>query len=191
MNAMRRLTVALLATCFLLVGTACGGGSSDSASKPVDVALYAGAVCTALSVWDQQLESASAVLAQRTNTENDLTKVRAEFISFFGGAIDETDGMLADIEAAGVPDVDNGEKVAAAVLKSLRVFRPILVEARAKAKTLPVDDEQLFTTQTQTLGTRFGFERSGLATLFEAVGEQYKTPELTRAANADATCRAL
>ena len=190
MNRMRRLTVSLLAAGCLLLGTACGG-SSDAGSKPVDAALYAGAVCTALSVWDQQLESASAVLAQRTNTENDLTKVRTEFVSFFGGAIDETDAMLVSVEAAGIPDVNNGDKVAAGVLKSLRVFRPILVEAQAKARKLPVGDEQLFTTQAQTLGTRFGFERSGLAALFETVGADYGAPELTRAANADATCRAL
>jgi hypothetical protein len=197
---MRTLVVSLLAAGCVLAVSACGGGGSSAGSsssstssdaEPVGAALYTHAVCTALSAWEQHLESASAVLAQRTNTATSLTRVRTEFVTFFGGAIGRTDGMLTAVEEAGVPDVNNGEKVAAALLRSLHGFRPILVEARAKARRLPVGDEQLFTTQAQTLGAPFGAERAKLATLFETLGKRFGAPELTRAADADATCREL
>lgn len=185
-----RLTASVLTAGCVLALSGCGGGG-ESDTTAVDAEFYAGSVCTALSSWKQQLESASAVLAQRTSTAKSLKSVRTQFVTFFGGAIDETDDMLAEVEDVGVPDVNDGDKVAAALLRELRLFRPILVTAKAKAQRLPVGNERQFTVQTQGLGTAFQFEVGKLATLFETIGSRYSAPELTTAANADAACREL
>jgi hypothetical protein len=182
---MRRLTVSLLAATCLLAVAACGGGGT----KAVDANLYTGAVCRTLNTWQQHLESASAVLARTTNTATSLRDVRTQFVTFFGGAIDETDNLLVEVEEAGVPDVNDGERVAASLLQSLRRFRPILVEARAEARQLPLGDEAVFAPKAQQLGNAFGVERTKLATLWETLGKRHHAPELTRAANADAACR--
>ncbi len=184
---MRRLTVSLLAATCLLAVAACGGGGTNA----VDAALYTGAVCRTLNTWQQHLESASAVLAQTTNTATSLKDVRTQFVTFFGGAIDETDSMLVEVEEVGVPDVNDGEKVAASLLASLRRFRPILIEARAKARRLPLGDESVFAPRAQQLGNPFGLERAKLATLWETLGKRYDAPELTHAADADAACQDL
>ena len=99
--------------------------------KTVRVGVYTGLVCSALSRWDDNLANASAVFANATNNETDLRKVRAQFVTFFGGAIDETDRMVADVEAAGVPDLPKGLKVSAAMRDELGTFKPLLVEAQA------------------------------------------------------------
>jgi len=66
-----------------------------------------------------------------------------------------------------------------------------LVDAKAKATRLPLDDETAFATRAQSLGTRFQIEANGLATEFQALDEKYATPELKQAADDDPTCRNL
>ena len=77
---------------------ACGlrlrGAAGEAKPIAIGADLYTNSVCTALSIWKQHLESASAVLAQRTSTAKSLRNVRTQFVTFFGGAIDETDDML-------------------------------------------------------------------------------------------------
>ena len=77
------------------------------------------------------------------------------------------------------------------MLRELGTFRPILVEARGRARRLPVDQPARFTKLAQTLGAGFRIETTKLETVFDLLGTRYKAPELTRAANADANCREL
>jgi hypothetical protein len=185
----RKLIAVLLAAGSLLAGSACGGGGDGSdAVAPEE---YASSVCSAIGAWQDSLIAASSVLQERLNTEDDLEVVRAQFVTFYGGAIEETDKMLAAVEAVGVPDVEQGEAAAATMLTELRSFRPLLADALAKARKLPVANEFRFTTQAQTLGAGYRFEVSKLATLFDVVGEQHDAPELVLAAADIPTCTDL
>jgi hypothetical protein len=185
---MRRLIVSFLAAGLLAVA-GCGGGDGESGKVAPD--RYASSVCASIATWQTALTSASTVLAQRTSRTRDLKTVRRQFISFFDGALTQTDRMVAAVAEVGVPDVEQGDTVAAALLRDLRRFRPILVEARDKARKLPLDDATSFATRAQSLGTRFQIEANGLATEFQALDEKYSTPELRQAADDDATCRNL
>jgi hypothetical protein len=181
----RKPLVALLAAVIVLAGAACGG---DDGSDGVAPDAYVSSVCSAIGSWQDSLIAGSTVLQERINTEDDLSVVREQFVTFYGGAIEETDKMLAAVEAAGVPDVTNGEVASATMLEELRSFRPLLTDALAKARELPLADEFEFTTQAQTLGAGYRIEVSKLATLFDVVAEQHDAPELTEAASADPTC---
>jgi len=201
MGRVPRLLVPVLAATFALAAAACGGGSdrssattsvvSHSAPRKVDVSIYTGSVCSALATWLDNLANASAVFANTTNTEPDLEKVRAQFVTFFGGAIDETDRMVTEVEDAGVPALPNGTKVSAAMLRELGEFKPLLVDAQGRARRLPVDKPGKFTKQAQMLGAGFRIETTKLETVFDLLGKRFKAPQLTRAAHADANCRQL
>src|SRR5262249_49990028 len=152
--------------CVLAVA-ACGGGGGGGVTtttttaagpKKVAVGIYAGSVCAALSSWLDNLANASAVFANTTSAEEDLSKVRAQFVTFFCGAIDEPDRMVAEVEAAGVPKLAKGPEVSAAMLKELGTFKPLLVEAQGRAKRLPVAKPSRFTKQAQSLGAGFRIE---------------------------------
>jgi hypothetical protein len=192
---MRRLAASLLVAGCVLGLSACGGGGSGGSqadgSEPVAVDLYTGSVCSALRTWRQHLESASAILVQRTNAAKTLQDVKTQFVSFFDGAAGETDTMLDEVAAAGIPDVNDGEGVARSMLMELRRFRQIVLTAKTKAEQLPLANEQVFTKQTQTMGTAFQFEITKLPTLFDELGRQHEAPELASAAKADPLCRSL
>jgi len=192
---MRSLVVFVSAAGCLLALAGCGGaGTTSSAAGPnsVGAALYSRSVCTSLAAWKQHLQSASAVLMRRTNDPAmSLPNVRAQFVTFYGGAIAETDRMLVAVGELGVPDVNEGPRVAASLKTSLRRFRTLLVEATARARRLPVGDEVRFTKQAQGLGTGFEMELAGLPRLWEFLAERYKAPRLAAAANAQPACRTL
>src|SRR4051794_26724693 len=191
---MRRLTLSLSAGVCLLAIAGCGGGGTSTASAPkaVGADVYSRSVCASLAAWKQHLQSASAVLMQRTNDPAmSLPKVRAQFVTFYGGAIAETDTMLVAVRQVGVPDVNEGSKVAAGLNTSLRRFRTLLVDATARARRLPVGDEARFTKEAQGLGTGFEMELAGLPRLWDFLAERYKAPELAAAANAQPACRTL
>ena len=115
-------------------------------------------------------------------------------MTFFGGAIDETDTMVAEVEDAGVPDArHDGDEVSAAMLRALRTLpADPASRRRARARRLPVDKPAQFTQVAQTLGAGFR-DRDDEARdrCSTTLGKRYKAPELTQAANADATCRDL
>jgi len=194
-----RLLLSLLAAGGVVALSGCGGGSGTSAAnteaqivpRTVEVGVYTGTVCSALSEWLNNLANASAVFANSTNDEADLRKVRAQFVTFFAGAIDETDRMVAEVEEAGVPDLANGTEVSAGMLRELGTFRPLLVDAQGRARRLPVDKPARFTKLAQTLGAGFRIETTKLETVFDLLGERYKAPALAKAAKADASCRQL
>ena len=117
--------------------------------------------------------------------------MRAQFVTFFGGAINETDKMVAQVEAAGAPRLAKGPKVSASMLRELATFRPLLVEAQGRARRLPVAKPATFTKQAQTLGAGFRIETTKLETVFDVLAQRYKEPQLARAANADSSCRSL
>jgi hypothetical protein len=187
---MARAAATLAAAACLALLAGCGGGGDSGGGGEVKVESYANSVCTALTMWKRSLLDASTALVQKTQTGS-LKRARTLFVSYFDGAIGETDTMLASVRDAGVPDLENGDAVVAEMSKELGVFRPILVEARTKARNLPVNDVTLFAPQAQALGTRFQIELNGIATLFEAVDEKVGAPDLVEAALADSTCREL
>jgi len=186
-----RLGVASIATAASLALLAGCGGGGGGGSGTVSVDTYANDVCTALTTWQRSITDASTNLAQKTSQENSLPKVKTLFVTFFDGAIGQTDTMLAAVKDAGVPDLDNGDEVVKAMDGEIGVFRPILVEARTKARNLNTTDESLFAPQAQALGTRFLTELNRLPTLFDAIDEKVGAPDLVEAATADSTCREL
>jgi hypothetical protein len=198
----RPAIASLLSAACVLALAACGGGSSSTSSdaqkttaatapKQVAVGIYAGSVCAALTSWLDNLANASAVFANATSAEDDLAKVRAQFVTFFGGAIDETDRMVAEVEAVGVPKLAQGPQVSAAMLKELGTFKPLLVEAQGRARRLPVAKPARFTKQAQSLGAGFRIETTKLETVFNLLATRYHEPSLARAATDDANCRHL
>ena len=98
-----------------------------------------------------------------------------------------TDRLIAGIEQAGVPDIDNAGEVVAAIEDAFAEAREILLDARAQAEAISVDDPQAFVDQrieiAETIQASFGEIGSSLASI--------DAPELTAALSADSECAAL
>jgi hypothetical protein len=188
-----RLVPVGICVCVLAL-TACGGGGGDGGgggSSAVTAEEYASSVCASVDLWRERLEEGSTILMQRMNVAKSLRKVRTDFVRFFGGAIEQTDAMLAEVRAVGAPDLEQGSSLAGELVKRLQRFRPLLVAARSDAQRLPLADEEKFTIGAQTLAIPFGREIARLPGVLAELAGRYDAPELTEAAAAVPACASL
>jgi hypothetical protein len=187
MRVMRFLPVVICACALAL--TACGGGGGGGSG--VTPEAYAGSVCSAVELWRERLEEGSTILQQRMNVAKSLRKVRTDLVRFFDGAIGQTDAMVEEVRAAGAPDLDEGDAIAADLVQRLERFRPLLVAARRSALGLPLGDEEKFTIGAQSLAIPFGQEVARLTGSLGEIEQRYGAPELAEAAAAEPACASL
>ncbi len=95
-----------------------------------------------------QSDSLQDTMAGATSIDD----IRDRLVEFVDGAIERTDEMLADIEAAGSPDVENGEQLAEDFHDVLADFNKALGEVRTTAEGLS-DDPAQFAEGVQQIAT--------------------------------------
>ena len=165
----RFLRVFAVATLAALVLAACGGddgggGGGEEEAETVSVDAYATDVCAALAAWVTDIQDRAATITEGLNPgDAEAGKERLE--EFIGDTITGTEDLIADVEAAGVPDTDGGEEAAQQIENGLTQVKDILEEAQTSISELPTDDPQAFGTGAQEIAT----------SLQEATGEAAST----------------
>jgi flagellar capping protein FliD len=131
---MRRLAV-LAALAALLLG-GCAG------SPPARV--WAASVCSALSPWRAQLDSLTTKAQEQANAAPNSAQAKENLVRLFDGAQQSTEAARAKVEAAGVPDVDNGSKIAHSFIATLAGVRDAYAHAKDGVSGLAVNDPKTF-----------------------------------------------
>ena len=125
----------------------------------------------------------------RRTTSPTCSKVRAQFVTFFGGAIDETDRMVAQVQAAGVPTSRRARRCRRRCCASSAPSGRCSSRRRDGRAACRSRSRRRFTKQAQTLGAGFRIETTKLETVFDVLAQRYKEPRLAQAADADSSCR--
>jgi hypothetical protein len=120
---MRRLGLCVAATLAVSFLAGCGGG------PPARV--WAASVCTALQPWRIELGSLTTKAQEQANAAPNPAQAKENLIRLFDGAQKSTESARHKVEAAGVPDVDNGRKIAQSFVATLAAVR----DASGHAKT--------------------------------------------------------
>lgn len=158
------LRVIALALMAALVLAACGGddggdggdtdvqAEEDSGAETVSVDEYAGEVCSALSAWVTDIQDRAATITEGIDPgDAEAGKERLE--EFIGDTVDGTDELIANVEAAGVPDTEGGEEAAEQIQSGLEQVKTILEDAQKQIGELPTNDPQAFGTGAQEIAT--------------------------------------
>ncbi len=118
--------------------TGSGAPSSSGASgDAVAVETWAGSVCGSVDTWLQGINAKGTQLSQDVQGVSDLNKGRDLLVQFMEDAVSLTDEMLSSVEAAGSPDIENGDQLAADLLAALQPVEDTFSQAVDKAKALP------------------------------------------------------
>jgi hypothetical protein len=146
-------------------------------------------VCTSLSDWSEELARLSADL----EPPDDPTpkQVKAALIEFLGEAVDATDALLDDIEAAGTPDVDQGKGVARVFLRGIGRARELFADAEEDARNLPTGSRAKLQARAQAIERALDEGGSEVQGVFNAAETRYDIPALNRAFNNTAACQGL
>ena len=159
---------------------ACGSGG-------VPAAEYMSSVCSELRTWLQGIQAdAQEVQALDPQTPPDEQKEKAT--AFLDTTIENTEEMISAVNDAGVPDVENGEEIAADVVAALEKAKEAYEEADAKLADLATDDPAAFQQGLSEIGQALSAQGEALSTSMSTLQE---SEELQNAGEDEPSCQEL
>jgi hypothetical protein len=164
---------------------ACGGGSGAGEER-VAPATWAADVCGAAADWVDEIMGLNEEL-QANLDPSSVQALKDQMVGYFDDILTSTDGMIGDIEAAGIPDVEGGQEAADRVLAGMRDARAILQQARDDAAALDTSDPQAFGEEVQAIGQEVG---SSLGEVGDAM-QRFESPELDEVSQDVPECQEL
>jgi len=183
---MRGKLSALVVPMAVLLAGACSGsdGGGDGAEPDtVSATEYATGVCGAVAGWVDDIQALNEDL-QSSLDPNDIDALKDVMVDFLDDVVTATDSAISEVEAVGVPDVEDGEAAADAVLTALRDSKAVFEDARDRVDGLSTADPAAFGEELQTLGTDLQTSMSGIGGELD----RFASPELDEAANDVAEC---
>jgi hypothetical protein len=179
------LSVFLLAAC---AGGDEGGDEPDGGGgQSVSAASYATTLCTSIQGYVDEVTTLSTDFAAGIDPGASLEEQKQGVLGFLDQVLVATGGLIDELAAAGVPDVDGGEAVAAAIEASLEEARTVLEDARAQVEAIPVDDPQAFAEQLDAIGTTIQTSLGEIGGSLEGI----ESEELTAAVQEEPACSAF
>lgn len=207
---MRSQRVATGIVSMMLVGLAgCGGGDDDEPNpatgvppaaadgqpagdggRTLDAVTYVSGTCAASEAFDkasvrtkQTLEKA-ATRAAEGPVNGPVKPVKALFVTALDSLAAAAETLQADIGRAGVPDIDDGAKIAARVAAAFD-YRVAVADARSELDTLPVKQLAVFLGAATDLMD--SLDRT-IETSFDDLADLDDNEALDKAAEQAATC---
>jgi hypothetical protein len=166
----------------IMVGLAACGGSSSSGPSP---ATYVKSICNAIGPFEKTVQQRSQALnLSNIKSAADGKKALQDFLNKVAA---DTDQAVSKLKAAGVPNVDNGKKVSAAIVGAFTQLKGALQKAATQAGSLPTTSPQAFQTAAQALGSAVQSSMSGIGGSLSNL----KSPDLESAAKKEPACQSL
>jgi hypothetical protein len=194
MSKLTRLVAIALVAAVPVVGlVAAPAGANTRSSTPaktVSPQQWATKFCTALGDWENSISNSQGDL-QSAASGTDLVATKTALVDFLSQAIDNTDTAIADVKAAGTPNVTNGKKISDAIVKALRKAKAIFVKAEADAEALSTADATTFGTDVQAIGQQITSSGSEIDAGFSSLNKLDKGGKLGKVVKSSRACAFL
>ena len=162
----RKLATAVVSLGMLAAGGVLGeDGGADGGEVETDTvsaAEYATGMCGAIVGWIDDIQRLNADLQANLDPTASLDSLKDMTVGFLGDVTDATDAVIDEVEALGVPDVEDGQAAADTVLAFLRDSRDVFVDARESVQGLSTADPAAFGTELETIGNDIQTSMSGI-----------------------------
>jgi hypothetical protein len=189
MRVARPTAVFLCASTLALAAAGCGGSSKSYSGTKPDV--WAATVCGALGDWAEALKADSDQLGSDLRGTTDLRVVKAKFVAFLEDAERKSRTMITTITGAGAPAVKDGGAIQTQLVSGLGGAQASFARAIAKAKKLPTDNPQAFSTGVQALGSDVQKELTATGENFRKLGDKYDDDALNDATSDEPSCKKI
>ncbi|GAA3347398.1 hypothetical protein GCM10020358_61990 [Amorphoplanes nipponensis] len=126
----------LLVLSLLVTLGGCSGGPAPRA--------WAATVCTVLAPWRTEIGTLATRTQQQMTAETTPAQAKENLTRLFGGAESASEKARAGVEKAGVPDVEQGKKVADSFAASLGAMRDAYGRARSGIAALATSPSKDF-----------------------------------------------
>ena len=183
---MLRLPILTLLAAATLVAAGCGGGGEPEGVEPE---AWAEDVCGALASWQQTLQEQAQTLTQDVLGASSPEAAKDQIGTFLDDVIADTESMIEQFDAAGVPAVEQGEELRNDFRAGLQQMLDAFENARERVEDVPTDDPQAFQEQLTEIGTALQTQGEQIGETMENLDEQYDADELNQAFEENEQCR--
>jgi hypothetical protein len=162
---------------------------ATAAGNGVDPATYVHSACTTLGSFRTQLTA----LQTKTDISNatSLTDVRDKLVSFLNQATTLTTSTVADLRNDGTPNIKNGDKYAALIVKEIASLRDAYAKAARSAQALNTSNVTVFKKQATTIGKRITAAGDKAARVLADAKKRYNLKALIALQSQDPSCQGL
>ena len=181
---LRTRTITAIATA-ALVFSACGDDDDDGGGGTVSASDYASDICTAFLGWRDDIQARQQDLQEGLSPGISPQEGKDALGGFLGDAVDSSEDLVKEVEAAGVPDAENGQDAADALQEAAQSARDELAKAEDAVQDLPTDDRQAFGTAADELGNNV---RTALSEVGSGL-EDIESEELDKAFDEEKACQ--
>ena len=188
---MRKRMATLMIPLGMLMLGACsgeGGGGTDGEveTDTVSATEYATGVCGAIAGWVDDIQGLNQDLqANLGPVSTDIDALKEVMVGFLEDVTAATESVIDEVEAVGIPDVEDGQAAGDAVLTALSDSRDVFQDAHDRVEGLSTADPAVFGEELQTLGTDLQSSMSGIGSELD----QFASPELDEASKDIPECQ--
>ena len=158
---------------------------SACGDDPVAVDDYANDLCTALTGFSEALRDRQAEVQEGADPGRSPEEDRDALQRFVDGAVEASDVLVEEVEAAGEPDIDDGGEVADAFRTAAEDTRSELEEAQDAVAEIPTDTPGAYRAAVDEFTTDLGNTLEGTDEPFQDVD----APELDMALDEASACQ--
>jgi hypothetical protein len=162
---------------------------ATAAGTGVDPATYVHSACTTLGSFTTQLTS----LQTSTNLSNatTLADVRDKLVSFLNQAATLTTSTVADLRNDGSPNIKDGDKYAALIVKEIASLRDAYAKAASSAQALNTSNVTAFKKLATTIGKRITAAGDKASRVLADAKKRYNLKALIALQAQDPSCQGV
>lgn len=153
---------------------------SNVADGATDVDDWAEDFCGSFEGWISNIQDASAEVGADIEP-GDIQGGKDAIVNLFELASAQTENLVSDIEAGGVPDVEDGDKLVDDLTSKFNDFNAAIEEAKTQAEAIPIDDAAAFQAKITELTGTFETEVLAVGESFSELDAKYPSRELQSA----------
>ena len=184
-----RLARTLTATAAVTLVLALAPIQAMAQGSSVDPATYVHSVCTTLSSYKTQVSAleASAGLSNATS----IADVRDKLVAFLGQVTSTTSSAVTDLQNAGTPNIKNGNKVAALIVREVTTLGDAFSKATRAAQNLNTTNANAFKKGADAISKGVTTAGKRATAVLSDAKKRYNTKVLNTAQAADPACQGL
>jgi len=168
-------------------GTTAATGSTSSSGGTVTPAEYAKSLCSSMQSYVTNVTDLSNNFASSLDPSADLAGQRDAVVGFLDDVLTATDKLISDLDAAGVPDVDNGQEIVSTIKSAYQQARSAIADAKSQVQGLSLDDPTAFASQLSDIGTAIQSSLGDIGGSLSTLDSQ----ELSQAVASEPSCAAI
>jgi hypothetical protein len=178
--------VAILA-CGALAACGSSSSSSSSATAKVTAASYVKALCSSIGPFERDVVTRSSAL--NLTSVKSPAEGKTALKTFLTAISGDTDTAVSKLNAAGTPNVSDGQHISSAILSAFRQLQSAMHTATTQADALSTQSATAFKNGAESLGKTVRDSMSRIGQNLQA--STLKSTDLQKAAQKEPSCKSV